>query len=494
MANGISSLFGPTAEEFKYAQQQANKERQQQQLQQGLAVQTSPLAQQFYQSGYNIASGLGNLFGPAPMADPRLAKSIKSRQIMSEISAQDLNDPEKLSALAQQFTEAQMPEAALYFADRANTLNVQDRDYRLALAKAKGASAFDIENTVAFMKQVEAQTGSAKEDLKKDAYTRKSHDIITDTMQGLMKLNYDIDDIKTIKEATSDFIDYLEQPETDLLSAGFNELDKVIPGVPRHSLMVLGADSGVGKTVFSINQAINKCLKGEKVLFISLEIKIIDLVEIIIPYLSKNKITYADVLNAKNNPEKIALIKEIIIEELNELGLFFATNCYSIDQVISAIDYHRINYDIDCVFLDHAQLISGSEEYNQYVSLTKTLMQYKNKNNISIQLLSQFNDKKDNRADKEPRKTDLRAGGNLYQDADIVLFLYKLEDSENKVYLKLAKNRKGANNKVLYFDLDFDGKSRRIFLNPCDKPVKEEPAIPRKPFWEKKKKGMNDDD
>lgn len=334
----------------------------------------------------------------------------------------------------------------------------------------------------------------AKEDLKKDAYTRKSHDIITDTMQGLMKLNYDIDDIKTIKEATSDFIDYLEQPETDLLSAGFNELDKVIPGVPRHSLMVLGADSGVGKTVFSINQAINKCLKGEKVLFISLEIKIIDLVEIIIPYLSKNKITYADVLNAKNNPEKIALIKEIILEELNELGLFFATNCYSIDQVISAIDYHRINYDIDCVFLDHAQLISGSEEYNQYVSLTKTLMQYKNKNNISIQLLSQFNDKKDNRADKEPRKTDLRAGGNLYQDADIVLFLYKLEDSENKVYLKLAKNRKGANNKVLYFDLDFDGKSRRIFLNPCDKPVKEEPAIPRKPFWEKKKKGMNDDD
>lgn len=173
MASGISSLFGPSAEELMYAQQQENVKRQQQQLQQGLAVQSSPLAQQFYQSGYNIASGLGNLFGSAPMADPRLARSIKSRQIMSDISAEDLNDPDKLKLLSQQFTEAQMPEAALYFADRENTIRVQDRDYVLDLAKAKASSAFDIENTVAFMKQVEAQTKNPKEDLEKIADARE---------------------------------------------------------------------------------------------------------------------------------------------------------------------------------------------------------------------------------------------------------------------------------------------------------------------------------
>jgi hypothetical protein len=152
MANGISSLFGPTAEEFMYAQQQANKERQQRQLEQGLAIQSSPLAQQFYQSGYNIASGLGNLFGPAPMADPRLARSIKSRQIMSDLSAQDLNDPDKLKLLAQQFTEAQMPEAALYFADRENLIRKQNRDYELDLAVARSKGAMKTSDLLSFQK------------------------------------------------------------------------------------------------------------------------------------------------------------------------------------------------------------------------------------------------------------------------------------------------------------------------------------------------------
>lgn len=152
MASGISSLFGPSAEELMYAQQQENVKRQQQQLQQGLAVQSSPLAQQFYQSGYNIASGLGNLFGSAPMADPRLARSIKSRQIMSDISAEDLNDPDKLKLLSQQFTEAQMPEAALYFADRENAIRTQDRDYQLDLAVAQSKGAMKTSDLLSFQK------------------------------------------------------------------------------------------------------------------------------------------------------------------------------------------------------------------------------------------------------------------------------------------------------------------------------------------------------
>ena len=152
MASGISSLFGPSAEELMYAQQQENVKRQQQQLQQGLAVQSSPLAQQFYQSGYNIASGLGNLFGSAPMADPRLARSIKSRQIMSDISAEDLNDPDKLKLLSQQFAEAQMPEAALYFADRENTIKTQNRDYELDLAVAQSKGAMKTSDLLSFQK------------------------------------------------------------------------------------------------------------------------------------------------------------------------------------------------------------------------------------------------------------------------------------------------------------------------------------------------------
>ena len=154
MASSIASLFGPSAEEIVYAQQEAGKQRQQQQLQNTLAAYQDPMARQFYQSGYNIASGAGNiagaLFGNAPMADPRLAKSIQSRKIMSDVNIEDLNDPGQLATLAQRFSEAGMPEAALYFKDRQNALETQQRDYEVELAKATSKGALDIKDIASF--------------------------------------------------------------------------------------------------------------------------------------------------------------------------------------------------------------------------------------------------------------------------------------------------------------------------------------------------------
>ena len=131
MASSIASLFGPTAEEIVYARQQEDKALRQQQLQQGLAMQSSPLAQQYYQAGYNIVSGLGGMFGPAPMQDPRLGQSIKIRQILGSTDVSDLNDPDKVETLSQQMSKAGLGKEALYFADRAKDL----RAYQLELNK-----------------------------------------------------------------------------------------------------------------------------------------------------------------------------------------------------------------------------------------------------------------------------------------------------------------------------------------------------------------------
>lgn len=163
MASSIASLFGPSAEEIVYAQQQQDMARRQAAEQQGMAIQSSPLAQQFYQSGLNITKGLGGIFGAAPMEDPRLAKSIQSRQIMSDVNIEDLNDPGQLATLAQRFSEADMPEAALYFKDRQNALETQQRDYKLELAKAASKGATDPTALNTFLKQVDGQLGKHTE-------------------------------------------------------------------------------------------------------------------------------------------------------------------------------------------------------------------------------------------------------------------------------------------------------------------------------------------
>ena len=134
MAGSIASLFGPSAEQLVYDKQQQNKKDEQDRLRLALSMQTSPLAQQFYMSGYQTASGLGGLFGK-PMLDPAMTKAVEVRRLLADTNADDLNDPAKLTALATQFGDKGYAKEALYFADRARTITGENRAYELSMAK-----------------------------------------------------------------------------------------------------------------------------------------------------------------------------------------------------------------------------------------------------------------------------------------------------------------------------------------------------------------------
>ena len=123
MAKSIASLFGPTAEEIVYDRNQAERIRQQAQLQQSLAGQENRASRDFYESGYNMATGAGRglagLFGYSEqIEDPRIAKSLKLRQILGNTGVDDLNDETKLAALSASLGKEGLTREALYFADR----------------------------------------------------------------------------------------------------------------------------------------------------------------------------------------------------------------------------------------------------------------------------------------------------------------------------------------------------------------------------------------
>jgi len=139
MASSIASLFGPSAEEIVYAQQQQDMARRQAAEQQGMAMQSSPLAQQFYQSGLNITKGLGGLFGTAPMQDPRLGRNIQLRKILGSTDVDDLNDVDKLNKLSSELAKAGLAQEAMYFSDRATSLatSAYQRDFKERELEAK---------------------------------------------------------------------------------------------------------------------------------------------------------------------------------------------------------------------------------------------------------------------------------------------------------------------------------------------------------------------
>lgn len=136
MAKSIASLFGPSAEEIVYDRNQAERIRQQAQLQQSLAGQENRASRDFYESGYNMATGAGRglagLFGYSEqMTDPRIAKGLKLRQVLGNTGVEDLNDASKVSALSSSLGKEGLTREALYFADRAKEL----KKYNLELNK-----------------------------------------------------------------------------------------------------------------------------------------------------------------------------------------------------------------------------------------------------------------------------------------------------------------------------------------------------------------------
>jgi hypothetical protein len=139
MASTIASLFGPSAEEIVYERQKEERDRQAQQYQTTLSgLRDTPGAATGYALGYQSGQGLssavrgfqsgegvkgkilGGLFGQSEqLEDPRIAKALQVRKAFEGMTAADMSDPDKLSALAEKLQASGNPEAALQVNDMA---------------------------------------------------------------------------------------------------------------------------------------------------------------------------------------------------------------------------------------------------------------------------------------------------------------------------------------------------------------------------------------
>ena len=93
---------------------------------------------------------------------------------------------------------------------------------------------------------------------------------------------------------------------------------------------------------------------------------------------------------------------------------------------------------------------------------------------ITVVGLSQLSRPAKDRAQVKPSMSDLRESGQLEQDADIVLLLYRLypnDGSKPDRDLKIAKNKEGEALKIIA--LDFDGSTQRFSQRQEHKPLRE---------------------
>ncbi len=254
-------------------------------------------------------------------------------------------------------------------------------------------------------------------------------------------------------------------------TTGYSDLDKVLTGLNRSDLILIGARPAMGKTSFALNLARNVAAVGKrKVLFFSLEMTKEQLAMRVLG-------TEARVSSMKMRNGNISQDEWIRLgmatSALNDCELYFDdTSNITVPEMKAKT--RRLG-GVECVIIDYLGLIKGStrtENRVQEVSeITRNLKMMAKDLNIPIICCAQLSRGTEGRGKSHrPQLSDLRESGSIEQDADIVMMLYRPDyysgekDDEggdeapaaeaNVAEVIVAKNRHGETGTVKFA---FDG-------------------------------------
>jgi len=212
------------------------------------------------------------------------------------------------------------------------------------------------------------------------------------------------------------------------LETGFYELDKLTMGLQPSNLIILAARPSMGKTALSLNIAKNVCENEKTVLFFSVEMAKPQLMDRIIGSKSGVKI------NSARKGFLQPIDWKIITESCGDIDTW---KLYIDDS--STISYQQIGLiakkltrtnPVDLVIVDYLQIVDvgyGGNKNHLIGAATRSFKALAKDLKIPVMVLSQLSRKLEERNNKRPKLSDLRDSGEIEQDADIAMFVYRDE-------------------------------------------------------------------
>lgn len=241
----------------------------------------------------------------------------------------------------------------------------------------------------------------------------------------------------------------LNTKEQAVISSGFKDLDQIIEGFMPGQLITVGAGTGVGKSAFAVNLALNITKQGYKVGLWSFEMDKEEVYQRIISNISE--ISRKDRLHAEERYNAVKkYFKEakdniqVFTDRIKDLGSFYL-HCRK-----EAIRENMKVIIIDYVQLIHLSGFSGNNRVSEIELITKTLKNMASELGVTVIILSQLSREYQKRENKQPILSDLRDSGSIEQDSNLVIFLHRQDDYplmlkgyEKMITVIVAKNRDG---------------------------------------------------
>ena len=324
--------------------------------------------------------------------------------------------------------------SAVYYAKDVHKLFVRRELVRLGNGMSLSARLESDEDPDALLLQLERDI----EDIRADRGEKASFD---DGAAGAALIAEEIDS----KDAG---------PENDDgVPTGLGALDAKIGAMQRGDLIIIAGRPSMGKTALARNIAFNVAKSGLKVAFFSME-------------MTKKQVWYRSVA-CEGYPELGVSISDIVKRQYSsaqgsamkrvaaQMGAALTTIRVDDTRDLTAADIERRAKQakremggLDLIVIDYlGKMRHADRRYANKADLvgesSGAIKNLAGKLNVPAILLAQLNRQVENRDDKTPQLSDLRDSGDIEQDADLVLFVFRwayyLERAKPKDASKVAE-------------------------------------------------------
>lgn len=208
------------------------------------------------------------------------------------------------------------------------------------------------------------------------------------------------------------------------ISTGFRGVDLFTNGGEPGDFFVIAGRPSQGKTAWMLNSALNTEVPS---LIFSLEMgsePLIDRMLAIVTQTNLAKLRQGDL--TQERLDSLAKGVELLNNKEIYIDVNFASDFTYISNTIRR--YVRM-YGVKAVYIDYVQLLAerSMDSTNELGRISRGLKLLANELGIVVYLFSQLNRLVETRDNKRPILSDLRASGNLEEDPDVVIFLYRDE-------------------------------------------------------------------
>ncbi len=268
-------------------------------------------------------------------------------------------------------------------------------------------------------------------------------------------------DFVPIADVLSDYFENLEAILANAgkltgLPSGFSELDNKLGGFQNSDLIILAARPGIGKTAFILNVADHIAEQtGKGVAIFNLEMSAEQLVQRMVACRAGVNLQHLRT-GALPDWEHSRVVDAI--SSMSGLPIYFdESGEVSITELRSKARRLKAEKNVSMIMVDYLQLMHGSANRSrdnrvQEVSeITRQLKAMARELDIPVLAVSQLSRAIESRADQKPQLSDLRESGSIEQDADIVMFISRdrnNEDRRDQADVIIAKHRNGPTGEV----------------------------------------------